>query len=549
MPSPEHEVYLKNVKSWIQNHREAPDVIRGLEQHADVTSVLMALDLGPAKPVMERCYSERRRGSEPYDALAMLRMLVLSVLIGVTGINPLVRVLRGSRLLQVLAGFPVKSDGALRSPAVGTCYDFLHRLHDGPLRRLPGSDLPSQIEFKQSKTPRPPPTLVGEQEDKKEEASGDGKRNEGKKKKSLKKRGGKPVTAALRERLVEQLPQILPADLLTRLLEILDAVGVSPSAERGLLGDVRALVVAGDGSSLKTNADGHGKKVETCPHNKFERCDCERTYADPDACSGWDHYRECYFYGYYFYEIISVGGPAELPLFVSIAPANTHDQIAGMKAFSVLTRFHLGKDRGISIGILDKGHDGEPLSRFLFEDIGISTVIPISGDVPAVHPKRPDLKLASDDAIPLCAASQKMASWGTAGEGRPSFICPVKAGKLPKCPLAPNEEPGWLCEPDTKFGPTVTLNPHDNPRLFPAIARNSKKYKDLYNKRTACERSNAYKKGPGCLDDCRHRRQSFWLIRLYVIAIVQHARAWVAGADAKGLVAELLGRPAEPLAA
>ena len=39
---------------------------------------------------------------------------------------------------------------------------------------------------------------------------------------------------------------------------------------------------------------------------------------------------------------------------------------------------------------------------------------------------------------------------------------------------------------------------------------------------------------------CGHRRQSFWLFRLYTMAILQHARAWISGRDLKAFLAELL---------
>ncbi len=50
------------------------------------------------------------------------------------------------------------------------------------------------------------------------------------------------------------------------------------------------------------------------------------------------------------------------------------------------------------------------------------------------------------------------------------------------------------------------------------------------------------KKGRFKLEAARHRGASFWLIRLHLIAILQHALAWVADADASALVGELLGR-------
>jgi hypothetical protein len=44
--------------------------------------------------------------------------------------------------------------------------------------------------------------------------------------------------------------------------------------------------------------------------------------------------------------------------------------------------------------------------------------------------------------------------------------------------------------------------------------------------RAGCERSNAVKKERFRLEHARHRRASFWLIRLHLIALLQHARAW-----------------------
>ena len=44
------------------------------------------------------------------------------------------------------------------------------------------------------------------------------------------------------------------------------------------------------------------------------------------------------------------------------------------------------------------------------------------------------------------------------------------------------------------------------------------------------------------LEDARHRRASFWLVRLHLIAVLQHARAWVSDGSADRLVAHLLGR-------
>ena len=46
------------------------------------------------------------------------------------------------------------------------------------------------------------------------------------------------------------------------------------------------------------------------------------------------------------------------------------------------------------------------------------------------------------------------------------------------------------------------------------------------------------------IEDARHRRASFWLVRLHLIAVLQHARAWVDSNAARRLVNHLLGHEA-----
>lgn len=541
MPSPGHEAYQDFTRSWIRSHLAEPDISDAVVHLDDVLMVLMQLDLEPARAILDRGYSPRRRGSKPYDPVVMLRLLILSVLIGEPGINRLVPAVRHSRVLKVLAGFRPLEDGTWPSPSVGTTYDFLHRLHDGPLRLRADAVAPSKLERERSRSPR---SKLKTEEPEATESTTSSKKKTGRVKPTRPKADEK-VTAVFRRTLQGILKQALPDDLITRMLEVLQSVAVGPSMQRGLLGDIQKLTIAADGSPLPTNANGHGKKVKTCSHGKFKRCDCHRTYADPDATSGWDHYREKYYYGHSFYEIVGLGPNTELPLFISLAPAATNDQVAAMKALARIVPFYrsLPDPVGIRTGIFDKGHDGEPMSRFLYEDLGIIPIIPIGSGVPSCHPQRPDLPLATDDATPLCPACHKMAAWGSAGEGHPIFVCPVAAGKLESCGKAPDDDPEWRCRPDLKIGPTIVLNSHDNPRLFPPMARNSKYFKENYSRRTSCERSNAYKKGPGRLEACGHRRASFWLIRLYIIAIVQHARAWTASMNARSFLADFLGVP------
>ena len=175
-------------------------------------------------------------------------------------------------------------------------------------------------------------------------------------------------------------------------------------------------------------------------------------------------------------------------------------------------------------------------------------MIPLSGAAPGVHPVRSDVPL-SPRGVPLCEHGAEMAPWGSAGPDRRVFVCPVKAGKLDRCPAAPDDQPDWVCRPGQRLAPTTSIKVSDNPRLCPPLPRNSQRFQKLMNLRSGTERSNSMKKCRFKLEAARHRRHSFWLIRLHFIAVLQHGLAWVPDTNAKEFVARLLGKRTEELAA
>lgn len=154
----------------------------------------------------------------------------------------------------------------------------------------------------------------------------------------------------------------------------------------------------------------------------------------------------------------------------------------------------------------------------------------------------PTVAGGQDRRVRACPGEVKveMAAWGTCDDKTALFICPVKARKLETCPLAPAEQPDWLCEPTSARGPVVALNVNDNPRLFPIVPRNSPAYGRLYKQRSSCERSNSIKKQALDLLSCRHRRWSFWFVRATCAALLQHARVWVRDIDAQAWLRDLI---------
>jgi hypothetical protein len=530
-------LYRRSLLEWFRAHGSEPDVAQTLSRHKDAALVLWHLDLEPAQRILRACYAAKPHGGDPWPPLVMLRCLLLGALVGEPRINFWVPMLKASRVLRVLCGLPAEGD----CPGVGTFYDFMNRLHDGPIRRAcEHQQRPSEAQRRRAKTPRAPkkkpekPKLTREQ-----------------KRERKRQRQKDAVTADVIElsatdKVLAELKATQdnpnPNDLLGRLSALLLEVGVMESARRGLLGNLKHLTVSGDSSSLVTWANGNGGRI--CAHGRTERCDCPRLYPDPDAAWGYDSYREVYFFGYKYYELVTAARGHDLPLFIGLNPANMSDFTALPRALEHLLKSFREHQLPWAIGAmpLDCGHDAEPIYRYLIEQ-RISPVIPLKQDAPAVHPQRPELPL-SPRGVPLCQAGAEMAPWGSAGADRKVFVCPVKAHQLEKCPIAPPEDPGWLCRPDTAWAPTVSVPVSLNPRLCPPIPRNSARYTELYKLRSASERSNSVKKEPFALEAAHHRRASFWLIRLHLIGLLQHARAWAAEEQltAEDLVDHLLGR-------
>ena len=85
-----------------------------------------------------------------------------------------------------------------------------------------------------------------------------------------------------------------------------------------------------------------------------------------------------------------------------------------------------------------------------------------------------------------------------------------------------------LCQPDTNLGPTVCIRTKDNPGLYPPIPRSSPKYKELMKLKSGSKRSNTQKKDVYSLGQRPCRSDTHFLVKLYLVSIIEHAKAWLA---------------------
>ena len=113
------------------------------------------------------------------------------------------------------------------------------------------------------------------------------------------------------------------------------------------------------------------------------------------------------------------------------------------------------------------------------------------------------------------------------------YNCPVKrpthkdgkhcwAAHTEECPF------GALCQPETKMGPIVYVRTMDDPRLYPPLPRESEKFNRLMKLRSGCERSNSQKKETYRLKERTCRSSVHFIVRLYLVSIIEHAKAWLA---------------------
>ncbi len=505
-----HQVYQNSLSERLAKWEKRQ--ARRLDPDWRAAALLMLrLDLDPLKPALQKLYASSPRGRKPFDPVLMLRALLLMMALGQDQITKFAADLRQKPRLALIAGFDPE-----QTPAVGTFYLFLDRLEDGPAAPFCAHRVrPSALRKKPLLR-----NLSREKADKERQRSEILAHSDS-------------LTSALKEQLLNSKDQPRPQDFLARLEDILLTAAVLPSARRGLLGDLQQLLVCGDGSAIVTGASETGKASCQCRAQGIFRCQHPRFYPDHTADWGWDSYREVYYFGHTFYQHIVNHGGHDLPVHLLLGQASESDFTLSLKSMDRLLKTFAEHNLQVSLSaaIYDSGHDG----RGNYEYLLAKQINPVV----ALNPRH-GLPLASgnaarinSDGVPLCPADLPMRRHSAGPNHQLFFNCPVKRpthleGKT-VWKAHPAECPHQvLCQPETKMGPVVFVRQDSDPRLYPAIARDSPKFKDLMKLRSGCERSNSVKKVAHKLDRRPCRSAAHYLIRLYLISVIEHAKAWVA---------------------
>lgn len=483
----------------------------------DAALILLRLDLDPLSPMLVKLYSTSPRGRPPWDPVAMFRALLLMTLLRQESIPAFADKLRQQPRLAIIAGFEPG-----QTPSMSTFYLFIDRLEDGPFQSA------CQHRLKPSDSRK-------------------GKHLRNLSKEKTEKQAARKMILAQCDSLTQQLTQQTiaaaaqprPQDLQKRLEDALLQTAVIPSAQRGLLGDPDRITLCGDGSSLYTGACAAGKPSCQCRTQRIYRCDCDRFYSDPTADWGWDSYREVYYFGHTYYQHMVSSSGHDLPVHLTIGQASESDFTLSIKSLDRFSKACAENQLDLKVFATgyDSGHDALGNYEFLLakQIRPVIAINPRSG----VHPKPTGTaEHVNSHGVPLCPAGLEMRRH-TQTDHRIIYHCPVKRpthieGKhvwkahTEECPHK------VLCQPETKMGPSVYVRSDQDPRFYPQIARDSKQYRQIMNLRSGCERSNSTKKVVHKLGNRVCRSATHYLVRLYLISIVEHAKAWLAD-DRKAL--------------
>lgn len=507
-----HSIYQKTLGDHLEKWQKRKS--RALKpEWLDTALLLYRIDLDGIRPDLEKLYASAARGRPPIDPISMLRALLIMTLLQYTAIDKFAADLRHQSRLAIMAGFQ-----PFQTPAVGTFYLFIERLENGPFQpKCAHRLLPSQC-----RRGRHLRNLKAERANKDEA-----------RKKLLSQCDS--ITEAVKQQLLSSAIQPRALDFQKLLEDLLIKAAIIPSAHRGLLGDLNKLIICGDGSALPTGANADGLPSCICRQQSIYKCDHSRFYSDATADWGYDSYRECYYFGHSFYQhCVSTQGH-DLPIHITIAQASESDFTLSMKSLDRFIKACSENQLPINIyaAAYDSGHDALGNYRYLLAK-AIKPVIAINPRN-GQHPNPTGTaEQVNDEGVPVCIAGLPMRLHTKQNyRHRIYFNCPVKRpthqdGEFAwkaypeQCPLA------VLCQPDTKMGPVVYVRSDQDPRYYPEIARDSAQYKEIYNLRSGCERSNSAKKVTYKLAQRPCRSATHYLLRLYLISIVEHAKAWLA---------------------
>jgi hypothetical protein len=498
MTNADYLTFLKDHSAPLLNNSE---YARFLQEHKKEFWSITTLNLDPAQDLLESLYCPVKRARRR-DPLCLLRSLLLMTIMKIASSTKWVQTMRGTAVIALFCGFFPED-----TPGIGTYYDFMKRIINGPYKKL------CEHRVRRSAL------------------------NEGLHKRNLQKEKGArkdpfdpyhSQSEKLAELLFSHAEEPRADDFQKILEDVLVQLGIKPSIDEGVITEVENLIVSGDGSIMAAASSSQGKASCSCRAEGISPCTHDRLYTSPTAQWCYSSYRDCYIFGDRYYHLTLHQNGHDFPLISSMPGGNESDYTLSLKAIDRFLKVCSENALPMSIKTFcGDGHHDSYAHYDYFEKKEIIPIIPLS-ETRHVIPHLSDTAVQLDEkGTPVCPAGLLMRHHMYNKEKRTHvFCCPVKrhshrngtslyVNHLEECPLHKD------CAPESSLGPLVYIKSATDPRMYPPIPRESKKFKELMKQRTSTERCNF-------LNDTYHldrscRNADYGLIRLTLVNIAEHA--------------------------
>jgi hypothetical protein len=205
----------------------------------------------------------------------------------------------------------------------------------------------------------------------------------------------------------------------------------------------------------------------------------------------------------------------ELPIGFDVSPANSSEMTKLPVMFDELVDAHPGLPIEAAIG--DAGFDSGTNCGYVLNELKALPIIKMRLDVGPDAECKTSICRCTELGVPICDENSKMHYAGRDGDYL-KWRCPaVMEGRACKCTMD-------NCS-TSAYGHVLKVKIAEDPRRFPGLSRDSKKWKRLYRKRTACERVNGRLKNYLLLDEQRVRGRGKVTVQVAMSLLVMLASA------------------------
>jgi transposase len=188
-----------------------------------------------------------------------------------------------------------------------------------------------------------------------------------------------------------------------------------------------------------------------------------------------------YWFGYLVHLVVDC--ETELPIAYEVTAANVNETTRFRPLLEGLQQAQPEVAARTEVVTADAGYDSKENCKFVLKDCQALPIIKMRKTLPRDAICQAATAMCNELGTPLCASGHKLKYWGRDGDYL-KWRCPVACGAQVQCTVR------GRCS-GSKYGNVLKISVWEDPRRWPGLARESKKWSKLYKRRTAAERVNA----------------------------------------------------------